>query len=74
MPRMEGVGHNQNEVERMTKVSPLHMDLEIVKDRAYEVGKEGRYCYIIVTKWYCYIIASHVIVTLQQNTTYSWQI
>jgi hypothetical protein len=39
---MEGVGHNQNEVERITKVSPLHMDLEIVKDRVYEVGKEGR--------------------------------
>jgi hypothetical protein len=31
MPRMEGVGHIQNEVERMTKVSPLHMDLEIFK-------------------------------------------
>jgi len=58
MPRMEGVGHIQNEVERMTKVSPLHMDLEIV--RAYEVGKEGRN----VVKWYCYIITSHVIVTL----------
>jgi len=70
MPRMEGVGHNQNEVERMTKFSPVHMDLEIVKDRAYEVRKEGRN----VVKWYCSIITSHVIVTLQQNTTYSWQI
>jgi hypothetical protein len=70
MPRMEGVGHNQNEVERMTKFSPIHMDLEIVKDRAYEVRKEGRN----VVKWYCSIITSHFIVTLQQNTTYSWQI
>jgi hypothetical protein len=70
MPRMEGVGHNQNDVERMTKFSPVHMDLEIVKDRAYEVRKEGRN----VVKWYCSIITSHFIVTLQQNTTYSWQI
>jgi hypothetical protein len=68
MPRMEGAGHNQNEVERMRKVFPLHMDLEIVKDRAYEVGKERSN----VVKWYCYIITSHVVVTLQQNTTHSW--